>query len=50
VLMAAVALLTGQGFVINRLAGIAYPAWAPRGAVTVAAPGGGRAAPGRGQR
>lgn len=29
VLMAAVVLLTGQGFVINRLAGIAYPAWAP---------------------
>ena len=29
VLMAAVILLTGQGFVINRLAGIAYPAWAP---------------------
>ncbi len=50
VLMAAVALLTGQGFVINRLAGIAYPAWAPRGAVTVAAPTRDRAAPGRGQR
>ena len=30
VLMAAVALLTVQGFVINRLAGIPYPAWSPR--------------------
>lgn len=29
VLMAAVALLVVQGFVINRLAGIAYPAWKP---------------------
>lgn len=30
VLMAAVALLVAQGFVINRLAGIPYPAWSPR--------------------
>jgi CBS-domain-containing membrane protein len=30
VLMVAVALLVVQGFVINRLAGIAYPLWAPR--------------------
>ena len=30
VLMVAVALLVVQGFVINRLAGIDYPAWAPR--------------------
>ena len=29
VLMIAVALLVVQGFVINRLAGIAYPVWAP---------------------
>lgn len=29
VLMVAVALLTGQAFVINRLAGIPYPRWAP---------------------
>jgi CBS domain-containing membrane protein len=31
VLMLAVALLVVQGFVINRLAGIDYPEWAPRG-------------------
>lgn len=30
VLMLAVVLLTAQGFVINRLAGIDYPLWAPR--------------------
>ncbi|MFV0257457.1 MAG: HPP family protein [Acidimicrobiales bacterium] len=30
VLMIAVVLLTGQGFVINRLAGIDYPIWRPR--------------------
>jgi CBS domain-containing membrane protein len=30
VLMLAVALLVGQGFVINRLAGIPYPVWRPR--------------------
>jgi len=30
VLMLAVVLLTVQGFVINRLAGIPYPIWAPR--------------------
>ena len=30
VLMLAVALLTVQGFVINRLAGLDYPVWAPR--------------------
>ena len=30
VLMIAVALLLVQGFVINRLAGIPYPTWAPR--------------------
>lgn len=30
VLMIAVVLLTGQAFVINRLAGIDYPVWAPR--------------------
>jgi CBS domain-containing membrane protein len=30
VLMLAVALLVLQGFVINRLAGIPYPAWSPR--------------------
>jgi len=30
VLMAAVALLVVQGFVINRLAGIEYPRWSPR--------------------
>lgn len=29
VLMLAVALLAGQGLVINRLAGVAYPLWAP---------------------
>jgi hypothetical protein len=29
VLMVAVALLVVQAFVINRLAGIAYPAWSP---------------------
>lgn len=29
VLMLAVAVLTGQGFVINRLAGIDYPLWGP---------------------
>jgi CBS-domain-containing membrane protein len=35
VLMLAVALLVVQGFVINRLAGIDYPVWAPRpGAVS----------------
>src|SRR5690606_34744351 len=28
-LMVAVALLVGQGFAINRLAGIAYPRWSP---------------------
>ncbi len=30
VLMLAVVLLTIQGFVINRLAGIDYPTWSPR--------------------
>ena len=30
VLMLAVVLLVVQGFVINRLAGIEYPVWAPR--------------------
>jgi CBS domain-containing membrane protein len=30
VLMVAVVLLTGQAFVINRLAGVNYPVWAPR--------------------
>ena len=30
VLLSAVALLVGQAFVINRLAGIPYPLWAPR--------------------
>jgi hypothetical protein len=30
VLMIAVVLLVAQGFVINRLAGIPYPVWAPR--------------------
>jgi CBS-domain-containing membrane protein len=30
VLMIAVVLLVAQGFVINRLAGIEYPAWSPR--------------------
>ncbi len=30
ILMVAVVLLIGQGFVINRLAGLPYPAWAPR--------------------
>jgi CBS-domain-containing membrane protein len=34
VLMVAVALLVIQGFVINRLAGIAYPFWAPPKAAT----------------
>lgn len=29
ILMVAVVLLIGQGFVINRLAGLPYPAWAP---------------------
>ena len=29
ILMVAVALLVVQGFVINRLAGIHYPAWSP---------------------
>jgi CBS-domain-containing membrane protein len=29
ILMAAVVLLTAQGFIINRLAGIAYPVWRP---------------------
>lgn len=32
VLMLAVVLLVAQGFVFNRLAGIRYPVWAPRGA------------------
>ena len=31
VLMLAVLLLTGQGFLINRLAGIPYPLWSPKG-------------------
>jgi CBS domain-containing membrane protein len=31
VLMLAVTLLVVQGFLINRLAGIDYPIWAPRG-------------------
>lgn len=31
VLMLAVVLLTAQGYVINRAAGIDYPGWAPRG-------------------
>ena len=42
VLMLAVALLVVQGFVINRLAGIDYPLWAPREArarETAVAPG-----------
>jgi CBS-domain-containing membrane protein len=30
VLMLAVALLTAQGFLINRAAGIDYPRWAPK--------------------
>ncbi len=30
VLMLAVVLLTIQGFVINRMAGIDYPVWAPK--------------------
>jgi len=30
VLMIAVVLLTGQAAIINRLAGIDYPLWAPR--------------------
>lgn len=30
VLMAAVIVLLAQGFVINRLAGLPYPLWAPR--------------------
>ena len=30
ILMLAVVLLTAQGFVINRLAGLPYPAWRPR--------------------
>ena len=30
VLISAVALLVCQAFLINRLAGIAYPVWAPR--------------------
>ncbi|MHB8619089.1 MAG: HPP family protein, partial [Chloroflexota bacterium] len=30
VLMLAVTVLTGQGLIINRLAGIDYPIWAPR--------------------
>jgi CBS domain-containing membrane protein len=34
VLMLAVVLLTGQGLAINRLAGIDYPAWGPRGEET----------------
>jgi CBS-domain-containing membrane protein len=34
VLMVAVALLIVQGFVINRLAGIPYPAWSPRPATS----------------
>jgi len=32
VLMIAVLLLVLQGFAINRLAGVDYPAWAPRAA------------------
>lgn len=35
VLMLAVVLLVAQGFVINRLAGIPYPVWAPRSASDV---------------
>ncbi len=34
VLMLAVVLLVIQGFVINRLAGLDYPVWAPRGETT----------------
>ena len=34
VLMVAVVLLVAQGWVINRLAGIPYPAWSPRPAQT----------------
>lgn len=30
ILMAAVVLLVGQGFIINRLAGLPYPYWSPR--------------------
>jgi CBS domain-containing membrane protein len=30
ILMLAVVLLTAQGFVINRLAGLPYPTWKPR--------------------
>ena len=47
VLMVAVVLLTIQAFAINRLAGLPYPLWAPRPAVTP--PGGatgGRPGPG----
>ncbi len=38
VLMLAVALLVVQGFVINRLAGVDYPTWAPRPAPPARAP------------
>jgi CBS-domain-containing membrane protein len=34
ILMVAVVLLVVQGFLINRLAGIPYPVWSPRPAVT----------------
>ena len=40
VLMAAVALLVAQAYVINRLAGIDYPKWAPVPARPAAAPSG----------
>ncbi len=46
VLMLAVVLLVLQGLVINRLAGLPYPLWAPRAddALAEAPPGGGRSA------
>ena len=40
VLMLAVVLLVVQGFVINRLAGLDYPLWAPRPALKSVPPGG----------
>lgn len=40
VLMLAVAVLAAQGFVINRLAGIPYPVWAPAGGPSGGTPGG----------
>ncbi|NYF97477.1 HPP family protein [Janibacter cremeus] len=46
VLMLAVLLIVGQALVINRLAGLAYPLWAPRSPSVQTPPGGDRSAGG----